>query len=340
MLGYVLGNPRYIRNGGALVRVDDDVLKCVVFLGGEKGDDIHLQGTGFLLKDGGGTESTTYLVTAGHAAEGIGEPFGIRFNTKKGDFKAHPMERAEWVYHPEYPYVDVAAMVFEPPVWADTTRYHVRNFATDFKMDTKNFGPGDFTYVVGLYRLMRETRRNIPLVHTGHIAALAADQPLPVHNEVKGKTYPTRGYLIESRAIQGASGSPVFVRRSVKHEIPNSKEPEYHLGLKSPGSMWLLGLWQASWPLKPGEDLIEGAGVPEGSKVGVGIGIVVPAPFIQDVLDMPQIKEQREQAKRAVKEATAMTTDTAPPTTDENPQHREDFSRLLDAAVPVNKSDR
>ena len=212
--------------------------------------------------------------------------------------------------------------------------FHVRYFASDFKIDSKNLGPGDFAYVVGLYRLLKDTRRNIPLVHTGHIAALAADHPIPVVDPVTGKVRPTRAYLVESRAISGASGSPVFARRSIEHTIPDpAASPGHILRAWTPGSVWLLGLWQSSWPRKAEQDLIESADLSDDVKVSVGVGLVVPATFIQEVLDMPEIGEQRAHRKRARDLEVAATTDAAPPTTAGNPSHKEDFNRLLDAAV-------
>lgn len=332
-LDYVFGNPVVERCGRCLVRLSDDVQKCVVFLGPEQGEDIVLAGTGFLLKDSGGTESTTYLVTGAHVARQLAGPIGIRLNTREGLFRIHPLERAEWVYHPD-PSVDVAAIVFDPPVWADVVPFHIRYFATDFKLDSKDLGPGDFAYVVGLYRLLKDTRRNIPLVHTGHIAALAADQPIPVVDPGTGKVWPTQAYLVESRAISGASGSPVFVRRSIRHTIPDpGADPGYILRAWTPGSVWLLGLWQSSWPRKAEQDLIEGADLSKDVKVSVGIGLVVPATFIQEVLEMPKIEEQRAHRKRARDSEVSATTDAAPPAKADNPRHRENFNSLLDAAV-------
>ncbi len=333
-MSYTLGPVELVQNGGCWVRLNDDARKCVVFLGSEQGEDIELAGTAFLLMDGGGPDTTIYLVTARHVARGLAGPIGVRFNTKEGNFRVQSIERPNWVFHPDFN-VDVAAMVFDPPTWADVRPFHVKYFATDFKIDTKGFGPGDFAYVVGLYRLLKDTRRNIPLVHTGHIAALAVDHPIPVIDPVTKKKMAARGYLVESRAISGASGSPVFVRRSISHKLKDDENPDYHLNTLIPGSVWLLGLWQASWPQEPEQALIEGAGLSKDVKVSVGIGVVVPAPFILDVLNM--LEDQREKRRESRRAEVAATTDAALPTRDDNPQHREDFSSLLDAAASGSK---
>ena len=266
-MGYTFGIPEYALNGSSLVRLSDDALKCVVFLGSEFGDDIVLAGTGFLVVDGKAPNQTIYVVTASHVARGLdGAPIGVRLNTKDGGFRVQPIDRPDWVHHVDEN-VDVTALIFDPPAWADVTVYSTAFFATDGKMETKNFGPGDFAYVAGLYRILRDTRRNIPIVHTGHVAALVSDHPLPVTDPVSGLVRHAHGYLVESRAISGASGSPVFVRRSIKHNILDPDAPGKGLRAVTSGSVWLLGLWQASWPMEPDMNLIEGVNLPKDVKV-------------------------------------------------------------------------
>jgi hypothetical protein len=309
------------------------VQKCVVFLGPEQGDDIELAGTGFLISKGE-PGSAVYLVTAAHVAKQLAGPIGVRLNTHEGQFRVQPLSQAEWVYHRHYPEVDVAAVLFDVPKWADVRPYNIGKFATQFKMATKDFGPGDFAYVVGLYRLLKDTGRNIPLVHTGHIAATALDHPVPVTDPITKRAVSTRAYLVESRAISGASGSPVFVRRSVKHLIPESIDANANkLRVSTPGSVWLLGMWQSSWPLEPDQALIEGAGLGPNVKVSVGIGLVIPSQYIIDVLLMPGIRDQRDEWLGARAVQVAATTDAVPATKADNPRHREDFNSLLHAAA-------
>lgn len=283
------------------MRLDDNVNKCVVFLGREQGDDISLAGTAFFLKDYDGTDSVTYLVTSGHVARGLVGKIGIRFNSTAGQFRVCGVDWPDWVYHPDEN-VDLAAMVFEPPHWADVIPLPVGAFATGFKIGTKNFGAGDFAYVVGLFRLLKSTRQNIPLVHTGHIAAMMGDQPIPMLDPHTRQERQARGYLVESRAISGASGSPVFVRRSIKHNIRDPAAPNTDLNAYTPGSVWLLGVWQGSWPQEADQALIEGAGLHKDAKVSVGIGLVVPAPFMQQLFVSPDMQAQRDRLKKSFAE--------------------------------------
>ncbi len=70
----------------------------------------------------------------------------------------------------------------------------------------------------------------------------------------------------------------------------------------------------------------------EGAVIPAGMGVVVPAERILEVLDLPELKQMREKFERLQPERSAATLDSALPTKAENPRHREDFNRLLDAA--------
>ena len=80
-------------------------------------------------------------------------------------------------------------------------------------------------------------------------------------------------------------------------------------------------------------------------KVPVGMGVVVPAYRILEILELPILKELREDFRRRMESDMSATPTMArasgsrPPTTDENPSHKEDFTRLLNAAVKPPQSD-
>jgi len=97
---------------GFYMRVDDDLRKCVVFLGlpddpGENGG-IRCGGTGFLLQ----YETFGYLITARHVAEELGsDPFVVRINMKNGPAKNIDADQIIWHFHPD-PDVDIALAKF------------------------------------------------------------------------------------------------------------------------------------------------------------------------------------------------------------------------------------
>ena len=74
-----------------------------------------------------------------------------------------------------------------------------------------------------------------------------------------------------------------------------------------------------------------------GSGVPVGMGTVVPANKLIEMLrDHPKMKRNRDkyiEQRKAEKAATQDSALPAPPATDENPTHREDFTSLLGKAA-------
>ena len=74
-----------------------------------------------------------------------------------------------------------------------------------------------------------------------------------------------------------------------------------------------------------------------------GMTCVAPAWSIADTLNMPRFKDARMNVDAAIAQqvaedvATVPVAESEPPTMGNNPDHREDFSRLVDAAVSGNK---
>jgi hypothetical protein len=262
-----------------------------VFLGPEytrEGQaDITPGGTGFLVRHA----SCSYLITAKHVAEALQTgTAGVRLNARDGGFGIHPVAARRWFIHQDSS-VDIAVLPFDPPDWADVSVYSTSHFATPFKMQTKNFGPGDLAYIIGLFRLMYGRNRNLPVVHTGHIALVPGEERIPVEDRRTRRTILVYGYLIEAQALSGASGAPVFVRRTIKTMMPQFDSHENPVKIWVTGTAWLLGVWQASWDNLPGEILVADAKASENQKVPVGMGVVVPAQKILDVLDGSELIE-------------------------------------------------
>src|SRR4051812_1059398 len=163
---------------GTVVRLTDDVMLCVVYLGfPEPGNDEAMapKGTGFLLSHDG----TTYLVTAAHVVkpdfEGV--PFGVRMNDKNGAARVERIDEAQWCFHPDSK-IDVAVIPFDVPEWSSAEPFR-KWFVTDFKRSTKHFGAGDLVNIVGAFKFLTGTKRNLPAVHSGYVAAMADGEPIP-----------------------------------------------------------------------------------------------------------------------------------------------------------------
>ena len=74
----------------------------------------------------------------------------------------------------------------------------------------------DLCYTVGLWRVLEGKERNLPIVHTGHLARLAGEERIPIKDprQPDGVVL-AHGYLVEAQTLSGLSGAPVFIRRSV-----------------------------------------------------------------------------------------------------------------------------
>jgi hypothetical protein len=318
------------RNGDAMVRLADDYRRSVVFLGfPDPSDPDHglepLIGTGFFV----GYKGNTYLVTAGHVADALKidpldvetGPFGIRFNDLSVRGRVEPMNMVQFHYHPDYPTIDVAVAEYAPPRWADALALPQARLLDAERMEQKDIGCGDLAYVVGLFHLLRGKERNLPVVHTGHIAALPGDELI----ETTDGTH-LQGYIVEANAIGGASGSPVFARRSWEIGVPNMKAT-----LTTYGAVFVFGLWVGAWN--------ERVKVPAGKQIPRGLGIVAPTSNIIEALNVKDLVDRRKErrAKAAkdsgVKLARASSAKNDKTALDGNLTHKEDFTSLLNEAA-------
>jgi hypothetical protein len=178
MLQYRLGSAQSVRNGGFDVAISKDARKCVVFFGlpappkggvaSTASSEVDYAGTGFLASYDEEGERYGYLVTCRHVARHLEDGFFIRANTVTGGVE--PLEvgtDADWQYHPDKN-VDVAVAAIRL-----NARYY-DHLMVPLRMISH---PGDIAagqrmHIVGLFRLHYGKKRNIPIVHTGHIAAL------------------------------------------------------------------------------------------------------------------------------------------------------------------------
>ncbi len=308
------------------MRLGEDARKSVVFFGLHGQEGVRYGGTGFLLE----FEGHKYLVTARHVAEKLGNAgFVIRVNMRDGTAQELEPDWIDWAYHAD-PSVDIAISEWMPPQDADIRWFPGRHLATSFKRETKNIGPGSLVHIVGLFRLMAGKQRNLAVVHTGHIALNPEDERIPVKERGTNTRHEVEGYLVEAQTLEGLSGSPVFVRRSIQR---TDKDKGNKLNTWVYGAVFLLGVYQSAWDAEPGAILAGDRGGNEKMRVPVGMGVVVPAEKILEVLSMPKLKDRRAASEDQDRESRAATLDDALPTKGDNPQHKEDFNSLLHAAA-------
>ena len=253
------------------------VQECVAFLGYEDPNSpggLKPEGTGFLLN----YQGFGYLVTARHVAEALGRyPFCLRINnpTTGGstfDFK----DDAQWDFHPDET-VDLAILEFNPAGEERLQRRFIQDelLLTSGRVKALDIQPGCICYVVGLFRFLQGTDKNLPLVYTGNFAGMNLEERVPVYDEKKKATELSEVYLIEAHGINGLSGSPVFVRQTRSLTYETDRGPQ--TVLVPSNNLDLLGLFSAAWYLPPDAAVAATHRTKAANVVPVGVGMVVPA---------------------------------------------------------------
>jgi hypothetical protein len=286
------------------MRVPDEILKCVVFLGtfvpsSPRGTRLCFIGTAFFVAIPSSTpgRAYVYLVTARHVAEKLElaykdleryseqlaleckDCFILRINTTNGKSEFLKSKGRRWFTHPTDGSVDVAVLPWAPPLKEyDFKCVSIDSFLSDETMQKEAIGIGDEVFITGLFAHVSGSNRNLPIVRMGNIA-MVPDEAIPTES---GNI---EAYLVEAKSIGGLSGSPAFVRKTVP------------LGI---GGFYLLGLMHGHWEIPTGRknDLLMSDDL--FGKVNMGIAIVVPAKKILEVLNSPELAKMREQDDKDV----------------------------------------
>jgi hypothetical protein len=341
-IGYTLGRERYESlpdSPGFFMRIDREVRKTVVFIGypdPTSETNIRVQGTGFLLL----YKEHLHLVTAGHVASLFDVDCAVRINRKDGSAITIVGDSVKWHFHPD-PAVDLATAIF-----------NIRDeWGCDFALmkpevilaNDNLISLGDLCYTVGMFRVMVGKNRNLPVVHTGNLARMAGEEPIPQKDPTApGGARFVDGYLVESQSLTGLSGAPVFIRESSRLGITANEKgipfPTPKIVTVYADNIYLLGVWVAAWEAPAGQVMVNDRG--REMTVPVGMGVVVPARRIPEVLDLPELEAHREKNRKKKAEEMGATPQSilidrpvSPPATDANPNHREDFTRLVGAAA-------
>jgi len=258
--------------------IPQEVLKSVIFVGYKPhADKETVSATAFLLMRGGERLAFNYLVTARHVIDGIRnlglDSIYIRVNTTSGDAAWKRTALKDWHNHPGGKQVDVAAASF---TWSDDLQhlpYPIDGITTPEVISKYQIGTGNDVFIAGLFHPHHGKKNNIPIVRVGTIAAMPTEK-------VDTTLGPMDAYLIDTRAIHGLSGSPVFLAfgttRSVGGILLNQFQKVYLLGL------------------------VHGQYIVKGEDLNLGIEIVVPVERIVETIKQPAIAdEEKELENRA-----------------------------------------
>jgi hypothetical protein len=202
------------------------------------------------------------VVTAAHVFEGIsGNNATLQLRRKQADGTYAtfgyqlPIRAGAKPLYVRHPAADVAAMYGDIPDEVPMTGLSPDFLVTDMSLEEIEFHPGDEAYILG-FPAMAGTEGGFPLLRTGRIASY----PLTPMSVVKQ-------WAFDAHVFNGNSGGPVYftsVNRLFKNQV--------HLGV----ARGILGLVTQE----------RHSNLPEFAQRDLDYGVVVPAQFIRETLDM------------------------------------------------------
>jgi hypothetical protein len=299
------GEPLYYfsQPKGILMRISDQVKKCVGFVGLREGLEIKWGGTAFFVNISEDGLLFYYMVTAKHVAEALdGSDCVIRVNNKQGRAMLLEASTIKWWYHPtEKAIVDSAVTPFANPTRElDVATISHTLFATPDVIQEYEIGIGDEVYVAGLFSKITRTAKIQPVLRTGTIAMM------PDEKIEFSEIGLIDAYLIETKSFGGLSGCPVFARHTVSTPLaaePNGPPIGKFKRLYGGGSSYLLGSMIGHYIVPKDFD-------PTLSEaVNMGLSAVVPIHKILEVVNHPELAAMRKtviEDERRKREATAV----------------------------------
>lgn len=263
--------------------VSDEIRKCVVFIGFQMANgEMRLAGSAFFVScaEEGTKGADIFLATAKHVIDGIrnlglSEVF-IRANTKQGESIWEKCQRNDWLFHPTDQSVDLALLRTGVPDGWDHLVIPSSMCATSETLRKNEVGLGDEVFIVGLFRHHHGTRKNIPIVRVGNLAAMAEEK---VSTRDFGLV---DAYLIEARSIGGLSGSPVFLNMGAVRYLDGGVKHAQN-GLM----VILLGLVHGHYDVPSSSvDTVDAQSTEalSSERVNTGIAIVVPMEKIRETI--------------------------------------------------------
>ena len=304
--------------------VPEEIRKCVAFVGCRKGVTPSLAGTAFFLARQADVPEPVfgfiYIVTAKHIIDYIRnqgcDKVLLRLNFTSGESGWVETQLKDWVFHPSTPEtVDVAVYPFSSTILAsgsmppeianlDHRFYPIQSIATVEVITREGIGPGEEVFLTGLFKHHFGSRKNIPIVRVGNIAAMPEEK-------VEISFGLIDAYLVESRSLGGLSGSPVFVHLG----IVRIREGQPKFSTVPSGIFYLLGLMHGHYDTAPSSSndnlIVDSAQTAE--RINVGIGIVIPGWKILEVIEQPDVRKLEKGLVEKIRKERRPTPDNAMP---------------------------
>jgi hypothetical protein len=282
------------------MRVSDQAVKTVAFIGTMEDGRFRAKATGFFVTSEVMQYTFASFVTAEHVVSGLlskGLDLYIRVNLTNGDVATSPVAPENWHYYPDdqhpsdvaicsidlvaHPVGGGAAVPFDVVVTALSGETAIP--ATAEVIAERSIGVGEEVFIVGLFVSHYGVNRNLPIIRVGNIAAMPQE---PVRTQAAGYT---DAYLIEAMSIGGLSGSPVYV-----HMAP-VRSTAGVIKIERGNQHYLLGLVSGHFDVRnlkaDAVDIEDAQGVL--GSINTGIGVVIPVEKIIATVEQPSLQEQR-----------------------------------------------
>ena len=239
----------------------------------------------------------TYVVTNWHVAVSEGNSC-VRVNKKGGGSDVFELEPHEWTFRPVWHDIAIASLSLDRAVH-DAVSISQNFLATDAFVSDRAIGPGDDVFMVGRFIDHDGGETNVPAARFGNLSMMpygAIEQPS------KAKL---GSYVIDMHSRSGFSGSPVFAYRTFGNDFRKKSDstPDVKPFITLLGIHW--GQFYEFWELahKPSSSTVKsGLGADSDIRnkrvVGLsGMGCVIPASAILELLDCEKFRAERDQAE-------------------------------------------
>ena len=206
----------------------------------------------------------------------------LRVNLKNGTYDHLETDVKDWIYHQDINTdIVILPLGLYPPNGIDHILFPESMFVDENYINSNEVEPGDEVFIVGLFRHHHGSRKNLPIIRIGNIAAMAEEK-------IQTKEHLMDGYLIEARSIGGLSGSPVFTNLGLQRAFSPSAKP-------TGNPVSLLGLIYGhfdSFAFRI-DEVVEDDD--ERISINTGIAIVTPITKLTELFRQPEIANLEKQ---------------------------------------------
>ena len=304
---------------------------------------VDFGGTGFFVAYPTGLPdmpSLLYAITNWHVAVRDGASV-MRVNTLDGGFDILDFDPSEWEFLPGGPDLAVIPhmLLGLRESIHSVVAIHLSMFLDRLNISTLKLGPGDDVLLLGRFvDYDGGNQANIPAARFGNISIMPQVIPQPT-----GANH-LMSFVLDVHSRTGYSGSPVFVYRTLFSDLtapPGNIEagPHSHF-IHLLGVHW--GQFPEQWEIESGKKpLPQGVSLSDDAKYISGLSgmtLALPAWQLRDFLDMKKFVDKRDEAINQIRTARGskrgpVAESAVPPSTDANPNHQEDFTRLVGATA-------